>query len=172
MCFSPEVSFTASVVITTVGVISFKRATDTPGKLMACIPLFFGIQQFAEGFVWLSLLYDQYAHIQQISTAGFIIFAWIVWPFWIPYAIGKMEQNANRKRILNVFKYIGAVTSALLVYVLLFRNVQAEILDCSIIYDFDVSIGLHIWFGVLYLAITVLPSLISKVSKMWLLGVV
>ncbi len=58
MCFSPEASFTASAVITTVGIISLKKSQNTESKIMACIPLFFGLQQFAEGVVWLSLLYE------------------------------------------------------------------------------------------------------------------
>ncbi|MFT7591154.1 MAG: hypothetical protein ACI9UJ_001075 [bacterium] len=171
MCFSPEASFTASAVITTIGVISLKRATDNPSKFLAYIPIFFGIQQFAEGFVWLSLLYDSFAHFRGMSTAGFIFFAWVVWPFWIPFAMGKIEQDVARKRILNVFKYIGVLVSLLLAYVVVFENVNSEILDWSIIYNFDVSDGLHKAFGLLYLSITVIPTLISKVPKVWLLGV-
>lgn len=137
---------------------------------MACIPLFFGLQQFAEGVVWLSLLYEQFSFLKQISTAGFILFAWVVWPFWIPYAMEGIELNQGRKKILKWFKYIGLMMSCTLGYALLFRDVQASILDCSVIYSFNVSDDIHKTFGLLYLVGIILPTLISKASKTWLLG--
>ncbi|MFT5723307.1 MAG: hypothetical protein ACI9JN_000416 [Bacteroidia bacterium] len=97
MCFSPEASFTAAVVITTVGVISLKKATDYPTRILACIPLFFGIQQLSEGFVWLSLLYERFAYLEGISSSGFIVFAWIVWPTWVPYAMRLRQMQAEKR---------------------------------------------------------------------------
>ena len=171
MCFSPEASFTASAVITTVGVVALKKSEDHPSKMLACIPLFFGIQQFAEGMVWLSLLYDQFLPFKSISTAGFILFAWVVWPFWIPFAIGGIEQNEKRKQIIKWVKYLGLFMTLALGYVLLFKNVQASIYDCSIIYNFNVSDDVHKLFGVLYLIVTIVPTILATGRWVWLLGV-
>jgi hypothetical protein len=170
LCFSPEASFIAAAAITTVGAVSLHKATDNPTKILACIPLFFGIQQLTEGFVWLSLLYEQFAFLKGVSAAGFIVFAWIIWPTWIPLSMWKIEKNSSRKTILKVFLFFGIVISFILAYALIFRNVRPEILDCSIIYNFEVSKQIHQTFGVLYLIVTVVPTLLSKVSKAWLLG--
>lgn len=171
MCFSPEASFTAAAVITSVGVISLKKARTSSYKLLACIPLFFGLQQFVEGFVWLSLLYERFAYLQNISAIGFVIFAWIIWPFWIPMVMGRIEYDNTRKKVIKYILYLGVFVSLVLTYTLVFRNVKAEILDCSIIYNFDVSTNIHAFFGALYLIVTVVPTLVSKVPKVWLLGV-
>jgi len=171
MCFSPEASFTAAAVITTVGVVALKKAPSKAYQLFACIPLFFGVQQLMEGVVWLSLLYERFAYLKDFSTAGFIIFAWVVWPFWMPLTIGLIEEDPKRKKILKGLLYVGIGVTLALTYTLMFRNVQAEILDCSIIYNFDVADNIHATFGILYLIVTVAPTLISKVSKVWLLGV-
>ncbi len=171
MCFSPEASFTAAAVITTVGVVALKKAPSKAYQLFACIPLFFGVQQLMEGVVWLSLLYERFAYFKDFSTAGFIIFAWVVWPFWMPLTIGLIEEDPKRKKILKGLLYVGIGVTLALTYTLMFRNVQAEILDCSIIYNFDVADNIHATFGILYLIVTVAPTLISKVSKVWLLGV-
>ena len=171
MCFSPEASFIASAVVTTVGVISYKKATDLPSKRLALIPIFFGLQQFSEGFVWLSLLYEQFAFLKDTSSIGFIIFAWIVWPTYVPYTMRLIETNERRKKMMSIFLYLGMFVSVMLAYTMIFRDLHAEILDCSIIYDFDVSKSVHKYFGILYLIVTVIPTLISKVSKVWILGV-
>lgn len=171
MGFSPEASFTAAAVITTVGVVALKKAPSKAYQLFACIPLFFGVQQLMEGVVWLSLLYERFAYFKDFSTAGFIIFAWVVWPFWMPLTIGLIEEDPKRKKILKGLLYVGIGVTLALTYTLMFRNVQAEILDCSIIYNFDVADNIHATFGILYLIVTVAPTLISKVSKVWLLGV-
>ena len=170
MCFSPEASFIASAVVTTVGVVSYKKATDFPTKTLALIPLFFGLQQLSEGFVWLSLLYEQFAFLKEASSIGFIIFAWIVWPTFVPYSMWLIEKDIKRKKILRFFIFIGVFVSTMLAYTMIFRNLHAEIQDCSIIYDFDVTKSIHKFFGILYLMVTVLPTLISKVPKVWILG--
>ena len=171
MCFSPEASFIASAVVTTVGVVSYKKATDTPTRTLAMIPIFFGLQQFSEGFVWLSLLYEHFAFLKEASSIGFIIFAWIVWPTFVPYSMWLIEKDVRRKKAILVFLFIGIFVSIMLAYTMIFRNLHAEILDCSIIYNFDVKKSIHKYFGILYLLVTVIPTLISKVSKTWILGV-
>lgn len=171
MCFSPEASFTASAVITTVGLIALKKAPNRNFKLLAFIPLFFGIQQFSEGFVWLSLLYEKFYFLKSLSTIGFIIFAWVVWPVWVPLSIQGIELDSARKKVIRWFLYLGIFVSGALAYTLIFRDVRAGILDCSIVYNFSVSQDAHMIFGILYLIVTVVPTLLSKVSKVWLLGV-
>ncbi len=171
MCFSPEASFSAAAIITTVGVVSLSKASSLPYKLLGCIPLFFGIQQLAEGFVWLSLLYERFAFIKDVSASAFIVFAWIVWPIWVPMSMWQIEADVKRKKLIKSFFFVGVFVSLALAYTLVFRNVEAGILDCSIIYNFDVSENIHSTFGVLYLLVTVVPTLLSKVPKTWLLGV-
>ncbi len=75
MCFSAEASFGAATVITTIGVLSFKKAKGTDLRLLAMIPVFFGIQQFSEGILWLSSRYEQFAGMEKTSTYAFIFFA-------------------------------------------------------------------------------------------------
>ena len=55
MCFSPEASFTGGVIIFSIGVAAVKSVHKPNQLIFAIIPLFFGIQQITEGFLWLSL---------------------------------------------------------------------------------------------------------------------
>ena len=55
MCFSAEASFGASAILLTIGVISLNKSVNVPQKVLSCIPFIFGVQQFSEGILWLSL---------------------------------------------------------------------------------------------------------------------
>ena len=129
MCFSAAASLGAASVISTIGIVSYKKANHTPYRLLAMIPIFFGIQQFSEGIVWLASTYDQFSGFLSISTYGFIFFAWIVWPIYIPFALLRLEQNPLRKKILKVFWFGGIIVALLLIYVMLYYGVHSKILD-------------------------------------------
>ena len=171
MCFSAAASFGASSVISTIGIVSYKKANHTPYRLLAMIPIFFGLQQFSEGVVWLASTNDQFSGLLSISTYGFIFFAWILWPIYIPFALFRLEQNPTRKKIIRFFWFAGIMIALLLVYVVLFYGIHAEIQDSSILYDFNVPYSKRWLFGFFYLVATVLSPMISSISKMWILGV-
>ena len=61
MCFSAVASFSASAVLLPVGAYCVARAAAERWTLLplALVPIAFGVQQFAEGFVWLGLQQDQ-----------------------------------------------------------------------------------------------------------------
>lgn len=170
MCFSAEVSFGASAVITTIGVISYKKAEQTPLRYIAFIPILFGIHQFSEGFVWLSHLYTQFSPVKHLSTSTFLFFAWIIWPVYIPFAMWKNEEQPVRKKLLRVFTIIGAVVAGCFVYYLLTSEVPSEIRGHSIYYGFDKDHPLKLYLVVLYFTTVVLSTVVSSVRKMWWLG--
>lgn len=171
MCFSAEVSFGAAAVITSIGIVSFKKAQKNPYRLLTVIPLLFGFQQFVEGFVWLSSSHDSNSGILQFSTYIFVFIAWIIWPIYIPWSIWKIEKNPIRKKMLLVLIYIGTVIASSLLYLLVSKGVKAEVNDCSIMYTYKFGQSSNVFFSILYLSTTVLPNLISKVGKIWILGV-
>lgn len=172
MCFSAEASFGAAAVITTVGVIAYKKADSGPFRLFALIPVMFGIQQFFEGFVWLSSTYDEFTGLLKISTYGFILFAWLIWPVYIPYTLWKLEKKAFQKKILLGLTFVGAALICSSIFIMLYFGVNATIQDCSIKYKpgFETSFG---WFiTILYLILTTVSHLISSIKKVWILGAV
>ena len=97
MCFSPEASFAGGIIILSIGVVTIKKVHKPSQLVFACIPLFFGIQQFAEGFLWLALPRPEYENIQQLSTYLFLIMAVVLWPIIIPLSVLFMEDNDKRK---------------------------------------------------------------------------
>ena len=55
MCFSATASFTAGSVLSAVGIATIMKAERKSEVPFAMIPLLFGVQQFIEGVVWLTL---------------------------------------------------------------------------------------------------------------------
>ena len=55
MCFSAGASFAGGVIISAIGVATVLKVHKPSQIVFASIPLFFGFQQFVEGFVWLIL---------------------------------------------------------------------------------------------------------------------
>jgi hypothetical protein len=55
MCFSAGASFAGGVIITGIGVATFRELHKPSQLVFASIPVFFGVQQIVEGFLWLTL---------------------------------------------------------------------------------------------------------------------
>ena len=98
MCFSPEASFAGGIIISAIGVATLRKVHNPSQIVFASIPLFFGIQQIAEGFVWITLPGHDYINLQKISTYLFLIMAQVIWPLMIPVSIMLMEKNNQKKK--------------------------------------------------------------------------
>src|SRR5262245_12674372 len=100
MCFSPEVSFASAGVLVGLGVYSLHLARRRLPSYwaFALIPLGFGIQQAAEGFVWLGILHHNEA-MTRWGSAVFQFFA-ALWPAWFPLAAAVAEPGRWRRALL------------------------------------------------------------------------
>jgi hypothetical protein len=171
MCFSASASFAAGAVLSAVGVASLNKATKTSELPFASIPLFFGLQQFAEGFVWLSLTNPDYAGIKGILAHAFIFFAQVLWPVWVPFSIYKFEKQEGIRNILGKSLIgVGVVVASIMAYYLFTNQIEAEILGHHISYNQEYLTQFSLIGGILYLAATALPPFISRNRKMWILG--
>ncbi len=171
MCFSASASFAAGAVLTAVGTASLKKTKKSSEIPFASIPLLFGLQQIAEGFVWLSLTNPDYAGMEGLSAHAFIFFAQVLWPIWVPFSIYKFQKQ---KRIRNVVGKsligIGAIVASIMAYYLFTNHIEAEIIGHHISYNQAYLQQFGIIGGILYLAATAMPPFISTNRKMWILG--
>jgi len=170
MCFSTEASFGAGILLSIIGVASIKKVRHPSQLPFASIPLIFAVQQISEGFLWLALSHPDRAFLQWPMTYAFLFFAQIVWPFWVPYSILRLEKDQKRKKIESVFTILGAIVSLYLAYCLITYNVEAKILGLHISYQQDYPANLSRYGGVLYIMATILPPFFSSVKRMWSLG--
>lgn len=170
MCFSASASFGAGAVLTVVGIATIKKTQHPSQLLFAAIPLIFGLQQLAEGFLWVTLPDPDYANTQKVFTYIFLFVAQVFWPIWVPISILLLEKNSARKRIQKVFVVAGLLVGIYLGYCLLLFHVEAKIIEHHIAYLQDYPTSLKSSGIVLYAMATIAPSFFSHIKRMWMLG--
>lgn len=171
MCFSATASFVSSAVLITAGTITVIRSRKTSFQYLGIIPILFALQQFSEGFVWLALENEQFIKHMNIASFAFVFFAWVVWPFYIPFSMYKLEKPYQRQNAMRVFVVLGVLLSSILTYALIFRGVEPHISGHSISYRFPVDEYTVNIMSLFYFCCTIIPLLISTPKRVWILGV-
>jgi len=171
MCFSPEASFAGGIIISSISIATVRKVHKPSQLVFASIPLFFGIQQITEGFLWLTLASPEYETIQKISTYIFMGMAQVLWPLIIPFSVLLMEENKTRKKTLKVLLALGLTLSFYYAYCLLHFNVNPQIMDYHIQYKTDFPRSLRIPVFIAYLIVTITPLFVSSIKKTHLMGI-
>lgn len=171
MCFSPEASFAGGVIISAIGIATVREIHKSSHLLFACIPLFFGIQQFAEGALWLTLPMPEYVWVQKFSTYMFLTMAEVLWPVIIPLSVLFMEEDSRRKKILWILLGMGSALGAYYAYCLIAFSVDPQIMEYHIRYRNDFPDTLAMLAFVVYLLATITPLFVSSIKRMYLLGI-
>lgn len=171
MCFSAEASFAGGIIITAIGVATVTKVHKSSQLVFASIPLFFGLQQFTEGILWITLPNPDQASIQKFSTYLFLIMADVLWPMMIPLSVLFMEENQKKKKILRIFLILGACLSAYYATCLILFNVNPEISGYHIQYHTGFPKSLALVTFAIYLTVTITPLFVSSIKRTHMLGV-
>lgn len=133
MCFSASASFAAGTTLSVIGVATLKNVKSKSELPFALMPLLFGVQQLSEGAIWLTFGHDALA-LRQVMTYVFIGFARVLWPVYVPLAIGMLEPVRWRKRAIFAFEAAGVVVSGYLLWGMMTAPVIAEVAGMHIVY--------------------------------------
>jgi hypothetical protein len=171
MCFSAEASFAGGAVITAVGVATVVKSRQPEQRLFSTIPLLFGLQQFAEGALWITLKSGGYDRLQNAAAYIFLITALVIWPLMVPLSVWFMEHGRNRRKILLGLIAAGGLTSLFYAWCLVFRDVTPRIEGYHILYADNFPGPLVGMVFYLYLLATIVPLFVSSVRRMWLFGI-
>ncbi len=165
MCFSAPASFIAGGSLSVMGRVTVKQTKHKSEVPFAIIPLLFGIQQFIEGFVWISFGMPV---LHAIATYGFVFFAYVVWPIWVPYSIMLLEHDKLRRKILVFFFAAGLAVGFAQLYYMFTEPVSSYISSNSIVYVVPNAFGFFMMF--LYLMATCLSCAFSSHRMVKLFG--
>ena len=110
MCFSATASFIAGITLSVAGVAALKRTEAKTELPFAAIPLLFGIQQLIEGVIWLTFSYDT-PFLKQTLTYVYAGFSHVLWPIYVPLAVGILEAVRWRKRAIFAFGVAGVAVA-------------------------------------------------------------
>jgi hypothetical protein len=168
MCFSATASFVAGATLTAVGVATIrcvKKKTELP---FALIPMLFGAQQIIEGVIWLTFGTNALL-LREVMTIVYSAFSHVLWPIYVPLAIGVLEVTRWRKRALSGFQAAGLVVGLYLAYSIVTQKIVAEVVSRHIVY-----VSPHFFSPeviVLYLAATCVSCFFSSHPFVNLFGV-
>lgn len=181
MCFSAGASFAAAGGLSIISLLSIKQVRTKKMMPLALTPLFFGIQQASEGFVWITLNNGDTTSFLHLSTMYvFLFFAGMFWPTWIPASLYWAENSYNRKKLLFKFILLGTLTSLLFLWCWILKTNGAVVTQHHIDYPVDnypFGCGNPIYCRIgsyalsfLYASVTITPFFISSIPHMKLLG--
>ena len=157
MCYSATASFTAAGILAIGAGALIAKNRNRRFFAMTLIPLFFAVQQLAEGFVWQDMS-------SQFWKTVYLFFAMMFWPVYIPFSI----YRADRCKWQLLFIGMG-ITLALILGAGL-PAVAPQQMNHSIQYDGPILSIHSLYYPTLYLFITVIPTWISPIRKMRLFG--
>jgi hypothetical protein len=141
MCFSAEASFAAGAALVPAGVYCMQAAARRKPRWLplAAVPVFFGLQQISEGFVWVGLERGD-GELTLRGALGFLLPALAGWPFWTPLLIWAMETHPVRKKLLLLWTALSTVWFWVLFWPLVMAPetlLTTRIQHHSILYSFD-----------------------------------
>jgi len=170
MCFSLQMSLTASAFLFFIGIICLRRNHK---KFLSYIPLLFAVQQLAEALVWASFDYHWDASWRKIFSYVFLIFAFVVWPFVIPYSFFQLEKDKQRRNFLKWICYLGLVVSTYLLIQLFYSPMNVNVVCSSINYYLESTPILdNVYLIYIYAFAVMSPCFISSLPRAKYFGVI
>jgi hypothetical protein len=163
MCFSATASFSAAVVIGSVGVATLRSASAKPDHrilALAAFPVLFALQQVVEGLLWLDLAAPEPGALQGVLVHAFQGYAEVFWPVYAPLAALLIERDRRRVILISVCLVIGVALSAYLLVAMIGHPYQASVGEGHIVYrnDFQYPTGIE----VPYVVATTISLLLSS----------
>ncbi len=176
MCVSATVSFGMAGLLIAGGSFAAHKAreTDTRYVPLALFSVLVGIQQLTEGLVWIGAEADAQGMVR-IASLGYLFFAWMVWPSWVPYMAARLEDNKQKRKLFLHFAQAGFLLG-LALYLPNFWHtdwLNTEINNHSISYQCTLITNTFMPRAVpylFYLSIIAAPLLLSSHRSMKILG--
>ncbi len=108
MCFSAQASFAVAGVLAPAGAYCIYAAARKNRAFLpiALIPIFFGVQQLCEGFVWTEITASEGDYVR-LWSLGFLFFGLMFWLCWIPFSVMIFEPRWRKKVILGMVALLG-----------------------------------------------------------------
>ena len=170
MCFSATASFGAAALLTGTTLAASKYVTDKKQRPLLAVPAIFAVQQFIEGFVWLSLTNEQFAHLKNTVVTAYMVFAEMVWPLWIPFVFLFLEQHHSRLRWLWTLQGVGILLLFPTIYYMMHFPILATVSDHHISYAPQFPPDWLLWRSIGYGLAAVVPFFITTYPRAWVMG--
>ena len=168
MCFSAAASLTAGSMLSITGLLSLSYTKTIAQRMIAAIPLFFGIQQLAEGMVWKGMEQGNELWVTSGSYL-FLFFAFFVWPVWVPLSMHFMTKNIFRKKIIIGTLFIGLTVGIYLMHNITTSGLMVTISNAHIVYEINID-QFKLIGSIAYLIATIVPFFVIQLAPVNIMG--
>jgi hypothetical protein len=160
MCFSATASFAAAALTGAVGVAALGRTRRLRDVPLAVIPLIFAAQQAIEGALWLELRPGPGGPASLALAAAFAGIALVLWPAWVPLAVGLSERKKSARLLICALIPVGIILAGYSALLIVRHPYAPSIVNASICY---INSAPYPTGGLLaYVICTCLPPLLSS----------
>ena len=167
MCFSAEASFLSGAALAISGGVMWRRTPRNELRWIAVIPLFFALQQIAEGVVWLHLHpWFERTVLSWSARTIYLLFAYVVWLVYLPLAMWRLERIQWR-RWLCLFFCLGAIPGAIQNTIGIVSAEWTPSVMCHSVDYLDTKPSDQITYGV----VVFVPLLVSSLPQMRLYSI-
>jgi hypothetical protein len=170
MCFSATASFATAGLTGTIGIVCLMKVTAPRQLPLAAAPVLFGLQQCAEGLLWLNLPVAPDAPGSANLTLLYLLFAQVFWPVYVPIAMLLVEPKQRRRRLMLGCLALGIGGGAWCLWSLLSHAHAAVILDGHVVYVTEPRHSIAL--ALVYLAATCLTPMLSSWRTVAALGAI
>lgn len=171
MCYSSTASFIAATLLLVFGWLSYREARGTRYDVLALFPLFFGVQQGFEGFVWLAIDGVVADVVGSVSAYLFLSFAVVLWPVLFATAAARTERGSESLRIIQYCVGVGVAYAVIAAAVVVLSDVSFAATGGHITYDLvQLSFWESIVTGAVYTGIAAVPLYFVKDTNFTVVG--
>lgn len=169
MCFSLKMSLVSATYLLSIAYLCHRRMSHR--RILILFPLLFGLQQLAEAAVWATFDYGLSATIRHVCSYLYLLFAYLVWPVFVPYCFYQIEPPGDRKRQLQYLCFVGLAVCLYLLVQLLRYPLTIDTVCGSIRYYLG-SFGWTCYLPIVmaYLLAVVVPCLVSSIPRSSIFG--
>lgn len=169
MCFSASADLVTGIALTGVGVDALRHGRGRREALLASLPALFAAHQLVETVVWWGLEGRVPWGAGRFALWGYLLFALVALPVLVPVAVGLIETDGRRRRLITALGLAGAVLGGGLLVTMLRGPVTAELARHHIRYDIGLQSGGTLAF--VYVVVTCGALLASSDGHVALFGV-
>ncbi|HTN41352.1 MAG TPA: DUF6629 family protein [Asticcacaulis sp.] len=150
MCFSAPVSFAASAMLLVIGTAAVRAARYPRQIPLATIPLLFGMQQGAEGVLWLILPEHPVGPWAFALVQLFVGFVGVLWPLLMPAACLCLEKKPVRQLFISAIMALGGLIAVYTVIIMVVYGFKADVSQRCLVYTNPAGV----WPGMVAIYVT------------------
>ncbi len=132
---------TAGVAITAIGIDALAHVDGPNERPLAALPLIFGIHQLIETAVWWGVDGEVSAATAQWSAWLYLAVAFGLLPWFVPWAVQLTELQPQRRRLMQVLVWLGALVAAVLMLAVMRGPIEVSDGGNYLVYEVPLAFG-------------------------------